>query len=166
MSRQFRYSSALLILAAIAAIGCRPTQPAFFFEDGDLSHYLDVATEIEYPNTPPPDDGEIIRTPAPRTIRDTQVEYRDMSLQEAVRLALKHSKVLRDLGGAVLRAPDTVQTPFNPAIQETDPRFGVEAALSAFDAQFSSSLFFENNDRRSEERRVGKECRSRWSPEH
>ena len=23
-----------------------------------------------------------------------------------------------------------------------------------------------NNDRRSEERRVGKECRSRWSPYH
>ena len=30
----------------------------------------------------------------------------------------------------------------------------------------SQSLFCENKTTRSEERRVGKECRSRWSPYH
>ena len=29
-----------------------------------------------------------------------------------------------------------------------------------------SNLFNVNNEQRSEERRVGKECRSRWSPYH
>jgi outer membrane protein TolC len=36
---------------------------------------------------------------------------------------------------------------YDPAIQEMDPRFGTEAALSAFDASFASSAFFEYNDR-------------------
>ena len=31
---------------------------------------------------------------------------------------------------------------------------------------FSSSEFLDDNTTRSEERRVGKECRSRWSPYH
>ena len=29
---------------AFLVAGCHPQQPAFFFEDGDLSHYVDVAT--------------------------------------------------------------------------------------------------------------------------
>ena len=28
----------------------QPQQPFYLFEDGDLSHYLDVATEIDYPD--------------------------------------------------------------------------------------------------------------------
>lgn len=91
----------------------------------------------------------------PRTIRDAQVQYRDVTLQEVIQLALQHSKVMRDLGGTVLRTPDLVQTPYEPAIQETDPRFGVEAALSAFDAEFASSLFVEKNDRRFNNRFLG-----------
>ena len=34
----------------IAATGCHPTQPFYFFEDGDLSHYVDKATQIDYPD--------------------------------------------------------------------------------------------------------------------
>ena len=34
-----------------------------------------------------------------------------------------------------------------PAVVETDPRFGIDAALSAFDAQLSASVFGEKNDR-------------------
>src|ERR1035438_8979888 len=62
----------------------------------------------------------------------------------------------------------TVECPFNfsgrwPAFLEADPAFptGICAiapgARLAWDAQRHS---------RSEERRVGKECRSRWSPHH
>jgi outer membrane protein TolC len=51
------------------------------------------------------------------------------------------------LGGAVVRAPNTTRTAIDPAIAETDPRFGIEAALSEFDAQFLTSVFWENNDR-------------------
>ena len=36
----------------------------------------------------------------------------------------------------------------------------------AADGSRISAIYINNNDDRSEERRVGKECRSRWSPYH
>ena len=38
-------------------------------------------------------------------------------------------------------------TVYDPAIFETDPQFGVEAALSEFDAQFTTNVFWEKTDR-------------------
>lgn len=73
--------------------------------------------------------------------------FRDLALEEAVHLAMAHSEVMRDMGGLVLRAPGSLRTVHDPAIQVTDPRYGVEAALSAFDASFAASAFFEKNDR-------------------
>ena len=55
--------------------------------------------------------------------------------------------MLRDLGGAVVRAPATTRTTLDPAAVETDPRTGIEAALSEFDAQFLTSVFWEKNHR-------------------
>jgi hypothetical protein len=31
--------------------GCAPRQPFYFFEDGDLSHYVGAVQKIEYPDT-------------------------------------------------------------------------------------------------------------------
>lgn len=73
--------------------------------------------------------------------------YTDLNLDDVVRMALQHSTVMRDLGGVVLRSPDTVKTKFNPGLTQTDPRFSMEAALSAFDAQLSASAMYSNNDR-------------------
>ena len=42
--------------------------------------------------------------------------------------------------------------------------FGIERLKSLSGKDLLTSLFY--NDERSEERRVGKECRSRWSPYH
>jgi hypothetical protein len=46
----------------------------------------------------------------------------------------------------VIRAPDSTATTYGPAIQETDPRYGVEAALS-LRCPFSTSSFSSKNDR-------------------
>jgi len=73
--------------------------------------------------------------------------YRDLSLSEAVTLAMTNSKVLRDLGATVLRAPEEVSTTYQRALQETDPRFGMEAALSAFDAQIHANAYVRDNHR-------------------
>ena len=54
---------------------------------------------------------------------------------------------MRDLGGRVVSAPDLARTNYDPAIQETDPRFGVDGALSRFDAVLGSGIFWEKNDR-------------------
>lgn len=75
------------------------------------------------------------------------VTYVDMPLGEVLRQGMLHSTVLRDIGGVVLRAPDRLRTGFSTQLQESDPRFGMEAALSEFDAQLSASAAFNKNDR-------------------
>lgn len=70
-----------------------------------------------------------------------------MSLQECIQMALSNSKIMRDLGGTVIRSPQTVGTTMDPALMFSDPRLGEEAALSAFDANFFVNNYFERNDR-------------------
>lgn len=81
------------------------------------------------------------------TLAAADVTYVDMQLNSVLELAMQHSTILRDIGGIVLRSPDAVNTGFATRMQETDPRFGMEAALSAFDAQFAASANFNNNNR-------------------
>ncbi len=69
-----------------------------------------------------------------------------ISPAEAVQIAVERSKVLQELGGSVLKSTNGIGTIHEPAIQATDPRLGVEAALSAFDAQFNSRTFLSKND--------------------
>ena len=45
----------------------------------------------------------------------------------------------------LLLVGSTAPTIYLPALAETDARFGTEAALSAFDAQFTSSMLWEKN---------------------
>jgi outer membrane protein TolC len=72
---------------------------------------------------------------------------RHLTLEQAVNLAMQHTKLMRDLGLTVLRNPDSLQTVLGPSLAYSDPRFGEEAALSQFDAQLQASAIFENNDR-------------------
>ena len=51
MNRQSRKYWSLALIASVLASGCAPQQPFYFREDGNLSHYLGVATDIEYPDT-------------------------------------------------------------------------------------------------------------------
>nr|WP_161501464.1 TolC family protein [Rhodopirellula sp. SM50] len=71
----------------------------------------------------------------------------DLTIDQAVQLALANSTVLRDLGARVIQTPGLTPTIYGPAIQATDPTSGVEAALSEFDAQVNGDLFHEDNDR-------------------
>ena len=54
--------------------------------------------------------------------------------------------MIRDLGGLILRALDATATSVDPSLAYLDPRFGEEAALSAFDATYESQLLFQKND--------------------
>ncbi len=147
-----------VLLAAVAS-GCslQRSKSASFHGDEDFSHYETVATEIEYPNVLTTFDETVISSQQPRTIRrQDPVEYEPMTLQQVVQLALANSSILRDLGGTILTRPEAVQTPYGPALRESDPQFGVEAALSAFDAHFSTELFFEKNDRRLNNESLGR----------
>ncbi|MFK7819255.1 MAG: TolC family protein [Planctomycetaceae bacterium] len=82
------------------------------------------------------------------TVKDlSSYSYREMGLTEVINHAMQHSTVLRELGGTVLRNPDGMRTQFTQKIQNTDPRFGREAALSVYDTQFDARAIFNNNDR-------------------
>ncbi|HEY3968428.1 MAG TPA: TolC family protein [Planctomycetaceae bacterium] len=87
---------------------------------------------------------------APRTIRSSdpsELDYWDMTLDEAINYALSQSRVMRDLGGTILTAPDRLQTKYNAALVASDPQYGIEAALSEYDTRLSASGDFEKNHR-------------------
>lgn len=144
--RKTRAGHILTLASLVLVAGCAGwvrNKPA-----GDAHRdFIAASTQIEYPTVQVPPSEPIAGGP-PRTFRDTEVEYRDLPLEEAMHLALTHTSVLRDLGATLIRAPESLATPHDPAIQETDPLFGVPAALSAFDAQLAMSLLAEKNDRR------------------
>ena len=73
--------------------------------------------------------------------------YQNISIEDAVRLGLQNSKVIRDLGGTILQNPEAIASAYDPSIAHSNPFFGEEAALSEFDANLNASTFFENNDR-------------------
>jgi outer membrane protein TolC len=144
--------TALLLLAL--SVGCQPQQPFYLFEDGDLSHYKGMATEIEVPDAGVKPLEEVIGSSAPLTLGTSDnIEYWDISLEEAIKIAMNNSKIIRSLGGSatsldsLTRSPDMAASVYDPAITETDPRYGTEAALSAFDTLFSTSAFWEKTDR-------------------
>src|SRR5579863_7825413 len=86
----------------------------------------------------------------PRTIRSedpSEIDYRNISLDEAIEFAMSHSRLMRDLGGTILTAPDRMQTKYSAAMVTSDPRFGVEGALSEFDMRLTASGNFEKNHR-------------------
>lgn len=138
----------LLVGWLIAAEGCRLREPPPFTACSDEC-YAAVAAQVEYPEATACSASEDSWAAVePLTLTSLEkLEYWDLSLHEAVHIALAESQVIRDLGGAVLQTPAQVETHWDPAVVETDPRFGLDAALSAFDAQLTASVFGEKNDR-------------------
>lgn len=166
-------SSALIVLVVFS--GCSPVQPFYFHEDGDLSHYLDRATDIEYPDVDEPRLAEVDQAHAPyRISRPEDLEPWDLTLEEVISIALNNSKIVRTSGnlgqigsqglqtGQILGSTSGVSrgdlrtngiaSAYNVGLTETDPDTGVEAQLSAFDAQInilgtSNGNFVNSQDR-------------------
>ena len=146
-------SSTLRVVLAItlALPGCalQPgSRPELARANGDLA----VPDDILHlsPRDLVDDPGNAPIGDKPHTIREDDLQDENLepiSLDEAIHCALANTKVLRDLGGTILSNPDRVETKHSSSIVESDPRFGVEAALSDFDAHFTASGNFERNDR-------------------
>ncbi len=178
MTRQIRSFTSLSLCVLTLASGCQPTQPFFFSQDGnllgpgDLSHYMDIATQIEYPDVCVPTLDEVYGTQAPLTLANAEnFEMWDLTLEEVTRITLANSQVIRQLGGRIsdggsniaATTPETLQlnagnvtTSYDPALVESGngagtgsplSGTGVEAALAEFDAQLDSSINWQNNDR-------------------
>jgi outer membrane protein TolC len=165
VSRLARTAWVMLTSVSLLAGGCAPRQPFYFFEDGDLSHYVGAIQKIEYPDTCQEPLAEAAGAIEPVTLSNAKFDsVWELSLEEAIRTALENGKVLRNLGGrfgsfggprpqtgeppvSLLTAPQQTPTSYDPAITETDPFRGVESALALFDAQLSSSLTWERINR-------------------
>jgi outer membrane protein TolC len=115
-------------------------------EDFDRDLLKQVSYEENVEGLPP---GAVVAEPPPFALDSDSaaVDYWDFTLDQAIQTALSNSTVMRDLGARIIQAPELTPTIYNPSLQATDPRFGPEAALSAFDAQLNSRAFFEKNDR-------------------
>lgn len=149
MERALRYRLSLLLVACLLAAGCAlQNRSEVEFGPPDVGHYQQFATAIEYPDSEDPACDSLAQTPPPLTLNESEPPpFRDVTLQETMATALSTSEVLRDLQGLVLTSPGNVRSIQDPALRETDPTIGVEAALSAFDATFESRAYFEKNDR-------------------
>jgi len=135
---------------AICALGsgCAVRDTEVSFETPHLAHYQEFAKEIEYPDVESITTDDVAAMPSPITLRNSgPPQFRDVTLQEAIEIALTNAQVIRDLQGLVLLSPDNARTIQDPAIQETDPIFGIDAALSEFDAMLGAATYFEKNDR-------------------
>lgn len=178
MNRQTRATISLGLCVLTLLPGCTPKQPYYFAEDGkvfgtgDLSHYLNVATEIEYPDVDSCPIDDVAGAKAPLTISNSEnFDVWDLTLEEATRIMLTNSKVMRQLGGRITDSGSNIavsspslltqngaaaSTVYDPALVEsgngtsTGSAFsgtGVEAALSQFDATLDASVTWNENDR-------------------
>lgn len=145
-----KLARACLLAAATSAIaGCAASPETWSKTVGNDTSDIDrISATVDAPN---PEIYPTSYTAEPITadmlVNSEFANYNDLSLDDVTRLAMQNSTVLRDIGGVVLRSPDNVKTRFVPGLAMTDPRFSMEAALSAFDAQFTASAMFNDNDR-------------------
>ncbi|HWB01144.1 MAG TPA: hypothetical protein VG713_21790, partial [Pirellulales bacterium] len=141
MRRQLLRRIAVLACSSLASLGCSPSQPLYLRDDGDMSHYKGVATNIEYPDVQQQSLSEVDEVEPPLTLSNTEArEVWDLTLQEAVQIAVTNSKVMRTLGAQafvpptfsggsrfgdpqrLVSTPSVVPTAFTPSIVESDPR--------------------------------------------
>ena len=160
MNRRLQRFCTWLLLCSVVFTGCAPVQPFYLNNDRDLSHYLDTATDIEYPDIVHDTLADAEFSQRPRTIAHPDYDsIWDLTLEEAMATALQNSKVIRSfgqvrqfgqiIGGPAERlstSPDGVLTIYDTAILETGQN-GVEQALSAFDAIFNSNATWDRRDR-------------------
>ncbi len=166
MNRKYRTFWSWVLIVSMVATGCAPQQPFYCREDGDLSHYLDVATEIEYPDVEEPSLCDVQNTLPPLTLKNTEnYEIWDLPLSEVVPVTLCNSQVMRQSFVQRIGAPpDTISrtlitsgvvtTSYDPALAETVTGLSVgsvfqgsgpEAALSEFDAQLDANVFWDKS---------------------
>ena len=140
----------LLAVLMVAPGGCSSFNGGKF-HGAPNDDYDQMSLEIEYPAESAAtvcDTDESLAAPPPWTLTSEEPpEYQDISLEEVIRIALCNSRRAARFGRRDRPAPATQRTAWDTAITETDPQFGVDAALSAFDAQFTTSVFGEKNDR-------------------
>lgn len=135
-------------IASTLLSGCAPVDRFRAWKDSsDVSYYQNFVTQVEFPDVRTPTQEQAVQTIDPLTLQNpSDLPTFDLTLQDAIRLALESSDVLRNLGGTVVPAPQGRPTEYDPAMVELNPLGGTQAALAAFDATVSSQLFWQQTD--------------------
>ncbi|NNE00292.1 MAG: TolC family protein, partial [Pirellulaceae bacterium] len=114
------------------------------------SYHDNHGLRIEYPQVHAAATEPAVQAVAasePLVLQDpSELPTMELTLQEAVQLAVQQSPVLRTIGGTVVTAPQATQTIYDPALTSASPQLGTEAALAAFDAQYTQQLFWNKVD--------------------
>ncbi len=120
--------------------------------DTVASYHDNTGLQIEYPEvatcatTPQTIAAE--QAIAPLALEDpSTIPTFDMTLEEAIQMAVEQSPVLRTVGETLAVPFSRPATIYDPALVSASPVLGTEAALSAFDAQYTQQLFWEKVDR-------------------
>ena len=129
--------------------GCNTTNRFRAWKDSSqTSYFQSFITQVEYPDLHAPIDSGVSQSLLPLSIENpSQLPTFELSLRDAVQAALQSSDVLRSIGGSVVTAPQGQSTSYDNALSDLNPNAGVEAALAAFDAQVTSRLSWQKNDR-------------------
>lgn len=127
----------IVVVGSVFFAGCYPTKPMYLRDNGDMSYYLDQATQIEYPDVQAAPLAEVTQAQPPITVIDPDFQsFFDLTLEECVSIALQNSKVIRGYGTPSLQGarvspgidnlangPSGAGTFYNVAIRETEPGF-------------------------------------------
>ncbi len=133
----YKLIAALSFTMSVLASGCMPTKPIYLNDTGNLNHFVDQATAIEYPDIETRTLDEVEQALAPITVKDPDFQtYRDMTLEEAVGYALQNGKVFRGYGTPSLQGTrvspgvdnlvngiTAAGTIYDVAIRESEPGF-------------------------------------------
>ncbi len=139
-------STAVAPLGGCGLLGKIPPGP----HDTTASYHDNHGLQIEYPDVAQcatPQSLNAQQTLTPYSLEDpSTLPALDMSLEQAVNLAVQQSPVLRSIGGSIVTAPVSARTIYEPALTAASPTLGTEAALAAFDAQYTQQLFWANTN--------------------
>ncbi|MCG8648723.1 MAG: TolC family protein [Pirellulales bacterium] len=119
--------------------------------DTKASYHDTQGLQIEYPDVkrsevaPPTQAAN--QAIAPWALQDpAKLPAHELTLDEAIRMAVEQSPVLRTIGGTVVSAPQGTATVYDPGLTSASPTLGAEAALAAFDARYTQQLFWFSTD--------------------
>lgn len=159
VKRRFSFAGAIssAALGSLLIAGCNRNPAAVtFLGDPDQDYYRRHATQVDFPNVANANPETVSGSEPPHTIDVKEKwEPHEITLMEAMHIGLQNNDIIRSGGqflspGNVLyTAGERVPSVYDPAIQETGVLFGgrgVEAALAAFDANFTTNLLFGQND--------------------
>src|SRR5690606_25822540 len=105
----------LIVSMLLGPVGCRNGRDFVF--DHARSPIQPFEMQIEYPDVNPAVPSEVSDGPPPLTVQQREPEqYWELSLDDVIRLTLENSQVIRDLGGRVITAPDSVPSIYDPAL--------------------------------------------------